>query len=111
MRSLNGQVASLQLDLVGPDPSPLERLQAERVVLCWLQLHQAELLVLDAERKAQPIERPERRRDRAHRRYLQAIEALAQIRRLNLPAPFRLNVGTRQVIAPNGLGAKAPGSR
>jgi hypothetical protein len=35
--------------------------------------------------------------DRAHRRYVHAIRALAQVRRLQLPAVAQLNVASNQV--------------
>src|SRR3982751_2113489 len=37
------KVAGLKRELGGPAPSPLERLLADRIVACWLQLHHADL--------------------------------------------------------------------
>ena len=36
--------AALMKELAGPQPSPLERLLVERIVLCWLHLYSAEVL-------------------------------------------------------------------
>ena len=38
------------------------------------------------------------RQDRAHRRYLQAITALARVRRLQLPA-LQVNIAQQQIVA------------
>jgi hypothetical protein len=103
--SLRRRVEKLQRELVGADPSPLERLLAERVAVCWIQVHQLELLATDAARRQVPtLEAVERRRDRAHRRYLQSLKSLAQIRRLALPALVQVNIGQQQVIAPSNRG-------
>ena len=36
------QCQALTRDLAGPDPTPLETLLVDRIVLCWLHLHYAE---------------------------------------------------------------------
>ena len=36
--------AALTKELAGPQPSPLEQLLVERIVICWLQLYYAETL-------------------------------------------------------------------
>lgn len=46
----------LRAELAGPDPPPVERLLADRVVLCWLHLHEAE--AGDAGRGDGPSRRP-----------------------------------------------------
>jgi hypothetical protein len=97
-RNLRAQVNQLLSELLGPAPSTLERLLGERVALVWLQLHRLELLAADAERKRLAARNElEKRRDRAHRRYLQAIKSLAQIRKLALPA-IQVNIGQQQAI-------------
>ena len=70
----------------GPDPSPLERLLADRIGLCWGHLALAEsdyLRRLNEGGLSLPMaDFLDRHRDRAHRRYLQAVKALAQVRKL-----------------------------
>jgi hypothetical protein len=44
------------------------------------------------------MEHLEERRDRAHRRFLSAIKALAQVRRLLVPM-VQMNVAENQVVA------------
>ena len=81
-------VAALLQELAGPEPPPLERLLVARIVACWLQLHYAEA------RHAQQLgtltmaqgEYHQRTIERAQRRYLAAIKALAQVRRLLTPS-------------------------
>lgn len=43
MESLQRKAADMQQTLVGPNATPLEKLAAERVVIVWLQLQQADL--------------------------------------------------------------------
>jgi hypothetical protein len=97
--ALSFQLQTMREEVAGPDPSPLERLLAERVVACWLQLQQAEAAC--AANLGKPTtsqsEYHERRLDRVHRRYLSAIRSLAQVRKLLIPAVTQINVGQQQV--------------
>ena len=91
------QVAALEQEIAGASPSVLERLLAERIVVCWLELNYLEIALT---RKGEPplrqAEYYDRRTDRAHRRYLSAIRSLATIRRLVIPA-LQVNIGAKQV--------------
>lgn len=42
-QSIRHYIEQLKRDVARPNPSPLEKLLAERVVLCWLAVHHAEL--------------------------------------------------------------------
>lgn len=92
------QMAKLRRELLGPDPSPLERLLVERVVCCWIAVNGYET------RHAQKAgdmtipqsEYHQRLTDRAHRRFLSSVKSLAQVRRLALPA-IQVNIGDKQV--------------
>jgi hypothetical protein len=78
-------------------PSVLERLLAERIVLCWLEVHCLDpALSPKTEMPVRHAEFCDRRRDRAHRRYLSALRSLATIRRLLVPS-VQLNIGSKQV--------------
>ena len=96
--ALGRRAAELRRELAGAEPSPLEWLLVGRVVACWLQLHYAEA------RYAQNLgkltmeqgEYHQRTIDRAQKRYLAAIKALAQVRRLLTPA-VQVNIADQQI--------------
>jgi hypothetical protein len=72
-------------DLAGPDPTPLERMLAERAAVDWLSLYEAELQCLSQETDRfliKPAEFFERRRVRAHKQFLRSCRELAVVRRL-----------------------------
>ena len=95
--ALTRHVETLQRELAGPSPSVLERLLAERIVLCWLEVHCLDpALSAKTEMPVRHAEFSDRRRDRAHRRYLSALRSLATIRRLLIPS-VQLNIGSKQV--------------
>ena len=102
--SVSRKLRTLRKELRGPTPSPLERLLVDRIGVCWLALHYAEAIY------AQTVsgmtfkqgEYYQDRIDRSQKRYLAAIKALAQLRRLQLPV-LQVNVADRQVnVAPVG---------
>jgi hypothetical protein len=80
------KMAKIRLDLVGPDPSPLEGLLADRVVLGWLHVHTLEMTYGDGS-GLRPAEagRHQRALSRAHTRYLAALKTLAVVQRLAVP--------------------------
>jgi hypothetical protein len=109
--AIKRKLGSLQRELAGEAPSPLERLLAERVAACWLMLSHAEA------RYAKALEAPsvsfelseyhQRRCERAQRRYIAAIKALAQVRRLLGPV-VQVNIAERQVnVAQSHLTARS----
>jgi hypothetical protein len=85
------QMAELRAELAGPESTALELLLVERVVITWLQLQGMESTCASRNLDPAVLARFEHRRDQAHRRYLSAIKALAQVRRLRLPA-MQVNV-------------------
>jgi hypothetical protein len=87
----------LRRELEGPNPSPLERLLAERAAICWFLVNIYELRLASAESMTiQQADSQQRRIDAAHKRFLTAVRTLAQIRKLALPA-LQVNIGTNQV--------------
>jgi hypothetical protein len=83
-------------ELAGTNPAPLEKLLIDRIALCWLALHDAELLLARSkELTFQQAEYHQNRIDRAHRRYLTVIRTLATIRKLALPV-VQVNIAKRQ---------------
>jgi hypothetical protein len=92
------KLETMRAELAGPAPSPLERLLAERVVTCWLQVHDADIRLAQNETKLSlaQAEYHQSRCDRAHRRYLSAIKTLATVRKLALPV-LQVNIARKQV--------------
>ena len=93
----------------------IEYLLSERAALCWIDVHCCDLDVLAAERGGQTCRAAyyDRRRDRAHRRYLAALRSLASVRRQCLTA-IQVNVGDTsreqaRVASPGG--AATPSAR
>jgi hypothetical protein len=99
---LDTKMNRLRTDLAGADPSPLERLLADRIALCWLSLHDAEARFTQQSKdlNIKQVECWQRRIDSAHKRYLSAIKALATIRKLALPA-LQVNIARKQVNVMN----------
>jgi hypothetical protein len=66
----------------------VERLLAERAAVCWLACYEADLACRRFEGAASPrlVTYFERRRDRAQRRFVSAVRALAALRKLAVPA-------------------------
>jgi len=90
-------MTALHLDIVGPAPTPLERLLADRIVLCWLQVHYADIVCARVQGgSVQQRDYYQRCQERAQRRYLAAIRSLACVRRLLQPG-VQVNIAARQV--------------
>jgi len=93
----------MKAELAGAEPNPLERLLAERIAACWLQVQFADAKYAWSLNHGMSLEQGDyyqRCQGRAHRRYLSAIRTLAQVRRLLKPA-VQLNVAERQVNIAN----------
>lgn len=96
--ALGRKLAALKSELSGPQPSPLERLLVDRIAACWLQVHCVDAATAQ---NAGQISREwadyhGKRQERAQRRFLGAIKALAQVRRLLWPM-IQVNIAERQV--------------
>lgn len=90
---------SLRHEVAGPVPSTLERLLADRVAIGWLGLSVAEGMyhqALEGGLGASDDEFHQRRVERAQRRYLAAIKALATVRRLGVTT-VQINVAEQQI--------------
>ena len=87
------QLTTLKEQLAGQNPSPIERLLVDRVVVCWLQLAHADLLFADA-RSIELGNYWQHYQDRAHRRYLSAVKMLAVVRRLAMPIQLDVKVAS-----------------
>jgi len=91
------QLESMRLEIAGENPSPLERLLAERIVATWLQVQLFESLYATTLGKLTLNQGNyhQKRLDRMHRNHLSAIRTLAQIRKLG-PA-VQINIGEKQI--------------
>jgi len=93
------ELERVRTDAAGPTPSPLERVLADRVALCWIAAMHADTQY--AQRLADGMtwadsEYHQRRCERAQRQLLKAVQTLATVRRLLTPA-VQLNVAENQI--------------
>ena len=97
------QEYALKLNQVaGDDPTPLERLLAERITVLRFQITHFERTyecALEKGLTALVSEHHLKRIERLHKQYVRAIESLAKVRRLQLPTVTvgQLNVGDKQI--------------
>jgi hypothetical protein len=90
------QLQMLKHALGGPSPTALEQLLIERIGICWLQTYQADLWA--AHHGTQHHTWIEHRQERTQARFLAAVKALAQIRKLLRPgATVQVNIAQQQV--------------
>ena len=89
---------ALTRDLAGPNPTPLETLLVDRIVLSWLHLHYAETIYVQNMHELSITQSTfhQHRITAAHTRYLAAIRTLAQVRRLQVPA-VQVNIAREQL--------------
>ncbi len=99
-KALRASLEDMREELAGSNPSPLEKLGAERVASCWLQLHYAELIYNQElpKHNREQDEYHQKRLDRLHRRYLSSMRSLAQVRKLLKPKVAQINIGEKQQI-------------
>ena len=98
-RALERRLTALRREVEGPVPSALERLLAERVTVNWLAVQFADEEVARCFRGGGNLAHAsfhQDRLDRAQRRLMAAVKALAQVRRLLGPA-VQINIGEQQV--------------
>ena len=81
---LKHQLESMRIEVAGENPSPLERLLAERVVATWFQVQLFEGLFASGMKSGtlKQDDHRQKRLDRAHQRHLSAVRTLAQVRKL-----------------------------
>ena len=103
--AISENMKGIARQLCGDNPTPLERLLAERVVMCWLDVqdHELRYTLLDNRRSPKEYEWRSRMLDRAHRRYLTAIKTLAEVRRISVSL-IQVNIAEKQI---NALGTGA----
>jgi hypothetical protein len=90
-------LAALQKTIAGENPTPLESLLARRITLCWFHLYALEALLAQTENASFARgTHYAKRLDGAHKRYLSAIKALAEVRKMQLPS-VQMNFAEKQV--------------
>jgi hypothetical protein len=104
--ALEVRLSHMRSEIAGANPTPLEVLLTERVVAAWLLVEILETLVsmqltwgVDEYVSPSFLLQMARLLEGVQRRYLAAIKALAQVRRLQGPAAVQINVGENQVDA------------
>src|SRR5262249_54878584 len=87
--AIRRKLAEIKTGVGAPSPPPLEKLLAERIAICWLAVHQAEMEAADV-RQRSPVntslaDQARKRLDSANKRYLYSIKQLAVVRKLLKP--------------------------
>jgi hypothetical protein len=104
--SVTRKLDLLRAELAGPDPTPLERLLADRVAACWLHLHHLETVYSQKDSMSLALGTYyQRSLSSAQKRYLAAIKTLALVRKLAVPV-LQVNIARKQV---NVAGPSVPG--
>ncbi len=119
LEAMQRKLADLKRELAGPSPSVIERLLIDRIGVCWLQVHHADMEVAEGLGRTLTPQGvyAQRRLDSAHKRYLHAIRQLAVVRNLLRPAedadgaaPRATRRGRDKRRVRNETGAAAPRS-
>lgn len=91
------RMTGLKARLSRENQTPLESLLIQRIVMCWLDVQDHELRYSNlGDTTFANYEFRSRMLDRAQKRYLSAVKALAFIRKLEIPA-IQVNIGEKQV--------------
>lgn len=91
------KLEALKREWTGLSPSPLEAALVDCIACCWIQHYYVEVRLTELTNSTlRELEYHQRWLDHAQSRYLKALKALAQIRRLALPA-VQVNIGEKQV--------------
>ena len=97
--SVRLKLSALRQELGAEGASPLEKLLVERVATTWVQASYSDILAAQMHGGSpRLLEAAEKRRDRAHKRHLMAIAALATVRKL-LPAGAEATASVTEVGA------------
>ncbi len=79
------QAAALREELAGPDPSTVERLLVERIVICWLKVSYFDAMEAQATSEGESLKLAlyrGKRQEQAQRMYLTSLAALTSLRKL-----------------------------
>jgi len=96
--SIKKKLDMLQAELEGPNPTPIERLLAERASLCWFVVNWYEdRFTSTSDMSITQADYFQRRIHRTHQRFLSAVETLARVRKMALPA-LMVNIARNQQV-------------
>jgi hypothetical protein len=110
-RAVEERMREIRRDLGVMTSSPLERLLISRIALAWLDVHVLDIhAAQNKDHRPKVVEALDRRRERADRRYMRAIKALAAVRKLNLTAVL-INQMTIEAPHSGSGGSGATGSQ
>jgi len=100
--AIYAKLNSLRQELLGENPTAVERLLVERIVACWLQVQDAEIRYArsQGDLSIRQGDYHQRRMDATNRRYLAAVKTLALVRKLAIPA-LQVNIARKQVNVGN----------
>jgi hypothetical protein len=107
---LSLRMAQVAEELSGPDPTPIERLLAERAAFCWhlVNAYERNYALADG-LSIKQADYHQRRIDAAHKRYLSALKTLATVRKLAVPV-LQVNIARKQVNVAGPLSVAGGGS-
>jgi hypothetical protein len=95
--SIGRKLDLMRAELAGLNPSPLERLLADRIVACWLHLHHLEAIYVGKDSMELGLATfYQRSISAAQKRYLAAIKTLAIVRKMAVPV-LQVNIAKKQV--------------
>jgi hypothetical protein len=97
-RTIEKEIERKRSQVAGEEPSPLERLLAERVALCWVAASYVDAEYARKLKSGMSFREGEylaRRCEQTNRQLLKAIESLARVRRLLTPT--QINIGQHQI--------------
>jgi hypothetical protein len=95
--AIEQELDRVRTELEGPNPTPRERLLAERASLCWFIVNSYETAYANASGwNISQADLQHRKIDKAHARFLSAVRTLAQVRKLALPT-VQVNIAKNQV--------------
>jgi hypothetical protein len=100
--AIRRKLDSIQAELEGESPTPVERLLAEQATLCWFMASWHESVFTNADGWPEHQAKLQQLKiDRAHARFLSAVRTLAQVRKLAVPA-LQVNIAKNQVNVARG---------
>ena len=95
--AIDQKLNAVQSDLEGPNPTPIERMLAERASLCWHIVNLYENAYANASGwNISQADLQHCKIDIAHARFLTAVRTSAQVRKLALPT-LQVNIAKNQV--------------
>jgi hypothetical protein len=97
-RTIEKEIERKRNEVAGANPSPLERLLAERVALCWVAVTHADAQYTRKLKEGMSFREGEyysKRCEQTQQQLLKAIESLARVRRLL--TPMQINIGQNQI--------------